>query len=178
MAAAARVDHPGALGYGILQQGVEVIDFPRLRQRGQGHAVVPGHAGLQFAQPGAELVEERFEHLLVDEEDLQRGTALAVERQRAGEGLADRVVQVDPGQDDAGVLRIQAEGGTQAVRAWVQLLQVAGDLVGADEGKDVDLAALHQRADRLATTPVDDVYHPGREAVAEGLQQRADQQHA
>ena len=66
----------------------------------------------------------------------------------------------------------------EAVRARVKLLQVAGGLVGADEGEHVDLAAGHQRADGLAATPVDDIDHPGREAVAKRLQQRANQQHA
>ncbi|MNP02672.1 hypothetical protein D3C76_945320 [compost metagenome] len=178
MAAAARVDHPGALGHGIRQQRVEVIDLARLRQRGQRHARFPGHARLEGGQFGAELVEERLQHVVMHEEDLQRGAALAVEGEGAGDRLADGVVEVDLRQDDAGVLRIQAEGGAQAVRARVEFLQVAGAGVGADEGEHVDLAAGHQRADGVAALAVDDVDHPRREAVAERFQQRADQQHA
>ena len=114
----------------------------------------------------------------MDEEDLQRRATLAIERQGACDRLAHRVVQVDLGQDDARVLRIQTQGGAQPVRARVQLLQGTGALVGADKGEDIDLAAGHQRADRLATATVDHVDHPRRETVAKGLEQRADQQHA
>ncbi|MNP25128.1 hypothetical protein D3C76_1179220 [compost metagenome] len=114
----------------------------------------------------------------MDEEDLQRRAALAVERQGAGNGLVDGIVQIDLGQHDPRVLSIQAQSGAQAMRAWVELFQVAGRLVGADEGKHIDLAAGHQRADGLAAAPIDNVDHPGREAVAEGFEQRANQQHA
>lgn len=143
-----------------------------------GSGRFPRHARLEAGQARAELVEERSQHAFVDEQDLQRGAALAVEGQRAGNRLVHRVVQVDLRQDDTRVLRVQAEGGAQAVRAGVQLLQVAGAGMGADEGEHVDLAAGHQRRHGFPAAPVDDVDHSWREAVAEGFQQRADQQHA
>ncbi|MNS24758.1 hypothetical protein D3C72_566320 [compost metagenome] len=114
----------------------------------------------------------------MDEQDLQRRAALAVERQRTGDGLFDGVVEVHLGQHDARVLGIQPQRGAQPVRARMQLLQVAGGLVRADEGEHIDLAAGHQRAHRFPATAVDDVDHPRREAVTEGFEQRPNQQHA
>lgn len=55
----------------------------------------------------------------MDEQDLQGRAALAVERQGAGHGLFDGVVQVHLGQDDAGVLGVKAQGCAQPMRAWV-----------------------------------------------------------
>ncbi|MDT4855363.1 hypothetical protein FQZ97_897150 [compost metagenome] len=170
MRAATRIDHPRAFFHGIGKQPVEERHLARLGQRRQRHAGIPRHARLELGQLGAELIEEWLQHIFMHEEDLQRRAALAVERQRAGDRFVHRIVQVDLGQDDAGVLRVQAQCSTQAVRAWVQFLQVAGALVGADEGEHIDLATGHQRADRFAATTVDDVDHSGRETVAEGLE--------
>nr|GFA76641.1 hypothetical protein [Tanacetum cinerariifolium] len=123
-------------------------------------------------------LQKAADHVFVDEEDLQRRAALAVERQGAGDGFRHCVVQVHIRQHDARVLGVQTQGGTQTVRLGVQLFQGAGRLVGADEGKHVDLAAGHERADRLASAAVDHVDDAGREAVAERLKQRTNQQHA
>ena len=50
------------------------------------------------------------------EENLQRGAALAVERQRASHRLLHGIVEIDLRQDDARVLRVQSQRGAQAVR--------------------------------------------------------------
>ncbi|MNT11177.1 hypothetical protein D3C72_1460450 [compost metagenome] len=111
------------------------------------------------------------------EEDFQRRAALTVERQGPGDGFIDGVIQVHLGQHDPRVFRIQAQGRAKTVWAWVEFFQVAGRFVGADKGEHVDLATGHQRADGLAAATIDDVDHPGREAVAEGFEQWPDQQH-
>jgi hypothetical protein len=74
------------------------------------------------------------------EEDLERGAPLAVEGERPQDALAHRGVEVGVLQDDGGVLRLQPEHGTQAVRSWVLLLQQVGDRARPDEGEHVDLA--------------------------------------
>ncbi|MNO92592.1 hypothetical protein D3C76_841730 [compost metagenome] len=172
---AAFVEHSGTLAGGIGHQAIEVVELARLRQRCQCHARLPRHTRFERGQLALELVEESVDHRFVDEQNLQRGAALAVERQGAGDRLFHGVVEVDLGQHDARVLGVQAERRAQAVRARMKFLQVAGGLVGADEGEHIDLAAGHQRADRLTAAAIDHVDHPWRETVAEGFEQRANQ---
>ncbi|MCY1397891.1 hypothetical protein D9M71_129110 [compost metagenome] len=176
--AARRVDHLGALVDGIADQGAQVVELARLGQWRQGYARLPWHARFEAGELTVELVDETVDHPLVNEQDLQRRATLAVERQGAGNCLVDGVVQVDLGQHDTRVLRIQAQRCAQAMGAWVQFFQVAGRLVGADEGEDIDIATGHQRTDGFPATAIDHIDDTGREAVAESFQQRTDEQHA
>ncbi|MNN57306.1 hypothetical protein D3C81_1722890 [compost metagenome] len=91
------VEHARAFGRGIGDQAVEVVDLAGLWQRGQRHAWLPRHAGLERGQFALEFVEEGIDHVLVDEQDLQCRAALAVERQRAGNRFFDGVVEVHLG---------------------------------------------------------------------------------
>ncbi|MNI49208.1 hypothetical protein D3C85_1343230 [compost metagenome] len=55
----------------------------------------------------------------MNEQDFQRSAALPVKRERAGNSLGNGVIQIDIGQDDARVFRIQAQRGTQTV--WLRV---------------------------------------------------------
>src|SRR4051794_18926663 len=60
----------------------------------------------------------------------------------------------------------------------MHLLEVIGDLAGANQGEDVDLARLQQHRDNLRAFAVDGVDDALRERAAKRLQQGREQQHA
>ncbi|MNV96929.1 hypothetical protein D3C71_1919850 [compost metagenome] len=86
---------------------MQIIDLARLRQRGQRYAAFPRHAGFEGGEFLVEFLDKKIDHVFVHEENFQRGAALAIERQRAGDGFVDGVVQINLRQHDAGVLRVQ-----------------------------------------------------------------------
>ena len=62
-----------------------------------------------------EAAQERLDDRLMHDQHLERGAALAVERQRAEQALLDRELDIGIGQDDGGVLGVEPQDGAQAV---------------------------------------------------------------
>ena len=125
--------------------------YATLPGSGSGVMLTPFSQGMPtFSLPSFldEAAQERLDDRLVHDQHLERRAALAVERQRAQQALLDRELDVGVGQDDRGVLGVEAQDGPQAVRLGRQLLEVIGDLARADQGQHVDLA----RASSSGTT--------------------------
>ena len=138
--AAAGVDDARAAGDRVGHHRAQVVHLAGFRQRRDRHALVPRHADAQGGDRGGQPLEELARHPPVDEEDLERGAALPVERQRSEQALAHRQVEVGVREHDRRVLRLEPEHAAQAVRARMRLLQGIGGLAAADERQHVDLA--------------------------------------
>ena len=114
----------------------------------------------------------------MDVDDLEGGAALAVVAPSALHTLLHSEIEIGIRQDDGRVLGLQTEHLPHAVGLGVLGDEsVAGPAV-ANEGEHVNLAGLHDGRGELTAPSEDDVHHPGREAVAERLKERRDQQHA
>ena len=171
-------DDAGSLRLGVLDQPGHVLDLAGFRERRDAHALVPGHADLQLGEFLREPLQEAVDDRLVHDQHLERRAALAVERQRTQQALLYGEIDVGVRQDDRGILGVKPEDGPQAVHLGMHLLEVIGDLAGADQGEDVDLARLQQHRDNLRAFAVDGVDDALRKGASKGLQQRREEEHA
>ena len=72
-------------------------------------------------------------HLFLDKDYLERGAALAVERQAPRQAFFDRQVEIGIGQDDGRIFGLQPEYGTKPMQFRVPLLKRICRPAGTDE---------------------------------------------
>ncbi|MNJ60460.1 hypothetical protein D3C77_561940 [compost metagenome] len=106
---AAFVEHASALFQRVGNQAIEVVDLARFGEWRQAYPRLPGHAGLEGSQLALEFVEKAAYHVFMHEKDFQGRAALAVERQGPCDRFVDGVIQINLGQHDPRVFRIQAQ---------------------------------------------------------------------
>ncbi|MCX4408720.1 PAS domain-containing protein [Streptomyces sp. NBC_01764] len=149
-------------------QGVPVPSGRRARRNGEQHAlppalpaapsasIAPGTPGAPEAVPaegaGAQPTGRR-----------RRALAAAAERAAAQEGGSRTVFALPPAEADRSPEYIQAEQAQQAQRAQQQLLEQAGDAVGAVAGHDQGDEGRH---DGMLHDPADDHTPPQPHPVA------------
>ena len=76
----------------------------------------------------------------MDDQHLERRTALPIERERSQQAFLDGQFDVRIGKDDRGVLGVQSEDGAKPMRFRVLLLEVVGNFAGSDQCQDIDFA--------------------------------------
>jgi hypothetical protein len=138
--------------------------------RRQLHAGRPREAEREGVDGVGEAQEEPVGGRM-DEDELDRRAALAVEAERAGQA-PDGQVDIGVGQDDRRVLGVEAEDAAQAVRLRMLLLEDVRRARGPDEGERRDVTRLDERPGHGASLAVEDVDDALREAVCESAQQR------
>src|SRR4051794_22438015 len=101
------------------------------------------------------------------DDHLDRGAALAIERQGAEQALLYRKLNIGIWQDDCGILRVEPEYRAQPVRLRVLFFQMVRDLAGTYQGQDIDFARVQQERDHLGAAAVREVDDPSRKTRTE-----------
>eukprot|EP00966_Prymnesium_polylepis_P329217 7384957-Prymnesium_polylepis.1 len=166
------VDHLGALGLGILDELDQVRRLVGLGQRRQLHARLPRQSELHRVNGLGEELVELVDHLLVHEEQLERGAALACARgggTRARGGRRHKGKGSDAAREMGRERRRPRSGGSESGpgEAWTAAARtVVGERPGdalLDGGGDVNV--IHDDAQVLRVE---------REARLEAVRLRVD----
>ena len=96
----------------------------------------------------------------MDNQHLQRRTALAIEGQGPKKTFLHRKLDVGVRQNDGGVLGVETKNCPQAMRLRMQFFQMIGDLARSDERQHVHLPRIEQTGHDHRTAPVDRVDDP------------------